>query len=110
MLLRALRLTGELDEPALHRAVSRLVARHPALRTCFEQRDGVTVQVVGAVPSVVLDVEELSDDAAVTAWLRDRSMRPLKLVDERPPVRIALLCTRAGGRSASVRARPAARS
>ncbi|MCA1218503.1 non-ribosomal peptide synthetase, partial [Streptomyces sp. 8L] len=41
-----LRITGRLDEAALRAAVGSLVARHEALRTTFDSRDGVGVQVV----------------------------------------------------------------
>ncbi|HET7464986.1 MAG TPA: amino acid adenylation domain-containing protein, partial [Longimicrobium sp.] len=40
----ALRLRGELDRPALGRALDRIVARHEALRTTFADTDGVPEQ------------------------------------------------------------------
>ena len=42
------RLTGELDGDALHRALNRLVARHEALRTSFDQIDGQPVQRIAS--------------------------------------------------------------
>ncbi|MCL4185199.1 MAG: AMP-binding protein, partial [Burkholderiaceae bacterium] len=42
----AIRLVGELDTRALAQALQAFVDRHPALRTCFEQDDGVPVQRV----------------------------------------------------------------
>ncbi|WP_206955567.1 non-ribosomal peptide synthetase [Trinickia acidisoli] len=43
-----LRLTGELDRGALHRALDRLVARHEVLRTRFPSVDGQPVQRIAA--------------------------------------------------------------
>jgi hypothetical protein len=43
-----LRLTGELDRGALHRALDRLIARHEALRTTFDHTDGQPVQRIAA--------------------------------------------------------------
>jgi amino acid adenylation domain-containing protein len=43
-----LRLTGELDDGALRRALDRLVARHEALRTTFGPADGQPVQRIAA--------------------------------------------------------------
>jgi arthrofactin-type cyclic lipopeptide synthetase C len=43
-----LRLTGELDSGALHRALDRLIARHEALRTTFDHTDGQPVQRIAA--------------------------------------------------------------
>ncbi|CAG1018982.1 partial arthrofactin-type cyclic lipopeptide synthetase C, partial [Burkholderiaceae bacterium] len=44
----ALRLDGALDRDALRCALNRLVARHEALRTCFEVVDGEPVQRIAA--------------------------------------------------------------
>ena len=54
----ALRLTGELDRPALQRALTSVVARHEALRTTFPAVDGVPVQQVHAVPQLRLEIRE----------------------------------------------------
>jgi amino acid adenylation domain-containing protein len=43
-----LRLTGDLDRPALRRALDQIVARHEALRTTFSQIDGRPIQVIGS--------------------------------------------------------------
>ena len=50
-IVRALRLTGELDRGALRRALDRLVARHEALRTTFGDADGQPVQRIAAEDS-----------------------------------------------------------
>src|SRR6202012_598858 len=42
------RLRGDLDRGALKRALDRIVARHEALRTRFEQVDGQPIQVIAA--------------------------------------------------------------
>ena len=42
------RLAGELDGDALHRALDRLIARHEALRTSFDQIDGQPVQRIAS--------------------------------------------------------------
>ncbi|MCW9096009.1 MAG: condensation domain-containing protein, partial [Ignavibacteriaceae bacterium] len=42
------KLTGDLDRPALRRALDRIVARHEALRTSFASQDGRPVQVIAA--------------------------------------------------------------
>ncbi|MGH3915950.1 MAG: amino acid adenylation domain-containing protein, partial [Pseudonocardiaceae bacterium] len=55
----ALRLSGELDSPALHAALVDVIARHESLRTIFPQVDGVPRQQI-------LDVETASLQLAVT--------------------------------------------
>ncbi|HEY0096726.1 MAG TPA: condensation domain-containing protein, partial [Archangium sp.] len=44
-----LRLSGEMDGVALRRALDAIVARHEALRTTFEERDGAPVQRIAPV-------------------------------------------------------------
>jgi len=44
----ALRLTGDLDRPALRQALDRIVLRHEALRTTFSQIDGEPHQRIGS--------------------------------------------------------------
>jgi amino acid adenylation domain-containing protein len=57
----ALRLRGELDYPALERALSAMVQRHEILRTRFaEADDGQPVQVIDPESRVVLRFEDLS--------------------------------------------------
>ncbi len=60
-----LRLKGELDAPALLRALDRIVARHEALRTCFEVQEGQAVQrVASADVGLTLEWVDLSTEAA----------------------------------------------
>jgi amino acid adenylation domain-containing protein len=57
-----LRLSGELDSSALKRALERIVQRHEALRTGFEQVDGEPVQRVALVnKGFELQEHDLSD-------------------------------------------------
>ncbi|MEU6466915.1 amino acid adenylation domain-containing protein [Streptomyces sp. NPDC046976] len=57
-------LRGALDIDALGAALSRVVARHEALRTTFTERDGELYQVIGAAVPVPLPVRELRGAAA----------------------------------------------
>ncbi|MFJ5116146.1 amino acid adenylation domain-containing protein, partial [Streptomyces sp. NPDC088551] len=63
----ALRLTGDLDISALRTAVSRLVARHEALRTTFDSVDGRGVQLVHDAVDVPVQVTVISLDEALSA-------------------------------------------
>jgi amino acid adenylation domain-containing protein len=60
------RLTGELDVPALERTIAELVRRHEVLRTSFRSKSGVPEQVIAETVPLELPVEELSgeDEAA----------------------------------------------
>ncbi|RKT12301.1 amino acid adenylation domain-containing protein [Streptomyces sp. 1114.5] len=60
VILRVLRLTGDLDRDALERALTELVARHEVLRTRFEAEDGVPVQVIEPPAPLALPVTDLS--------------------------------------------------
>ncbi|MFF1745711.1 amino acid adenylation domain-containing protein [Streptomyces mirabilis] len=57
-------LRGPLDTDALGAALSRVVARHEALRTTFTERDGELYQVIGAAARVPLPVRDLTGAAA----------------------------------------------
>nr|BFE74699.1 hypothetical protein GCM10020092_080000 [Actinoplanes digitatis] len=52
----AVRMRGALDHTLLRGVVAELVHRHESLRTTFEERDGVTVQVVA--PRAVVEMSE----------------------------------------------------
>ncbi|HKY33643.1 MAG TPA: amino acid adenylation domain-containing protein [Candidatus Polarisedimenticolia bacterium] len=53
-------LEGDLDEEALQRALSEVVARHEALRTRFAEQEGVPVQIVDPPFEVPLPLDDLS--------------------------------------------------
>lgn len=78
----AVRLDGPLDVPALRAALEQLVARHPALRTVFPERDGEPVQVVLGRGTVEFTVEEHTghdEDHAVRQVLADEGRRVFDL-------------------------------
>ncbi|WJK38698.1 amino acid adenylation domain-containing protein [Solwaraspora sp. WMMA2056] len=78
----AVRLDGPLDVSALRVALDQLVARHPALRTVFPERDGEPVQVVRGRSTVELTVEERTghdEDEAVRQVLADEVRRVFDL-------------------------------
>ncbi|WP_343716269.1 condensation domain-containing protein, partial [Inquilinus sp.] len=93
--VRALRLRGKLDVPALEAAFRRLVERHAVLRTRFEGGEGEPRQVV--LPWVDVAIEQAvlpaagtpGAELALSAWLQARIRRPFDLA--RPPLlRVAL--------------------
>ena len=88
----ALRLRGSLDEGALTRALTKVVARHEALRTRFALEDGEPVQVIG--PAEEFEVPVLSVEGADSAELQriiaDEAKRPFDL-GQGPLVRARLL-------------------
>ena len=87
----ALRLTGELDEEALGRAVSRLVERHEVLRTRFVASDDEPMQVIdpsGDVDLRRLDFSGSEDDAQ--RWAQQEARAPFDL-SRGPLVRVSLL-------------------
>ncbi|HTQ81481.1 MAG TPA: amino acid adenylation domain-containing protein, partial [Thermoanaerobaculia bacterium] len=78
----AVRLTGQLDRPALAGALTEVVRRHESLRTTFEEVSGTPRQVIavgeaGALPSV--------DLTALTAPERGREERRLRIAEARRP-------------------------
>ena len=71
---QAVRITGALDVPALNQALQSLLQRHEVLRTAFEERDGVPMQVVhahAAAPLVEINAADLPATSA-HALLQDR--------------------------------------
>ncbi|HWO62050.1 MAG TPA: amino acid adenylation domain-containing protein, partial [Umezawaea sp.] len=83
-----LRLSGDLDVEALHRALGRVVARHGSLRTTFDSVDGVGAQVVHEHVDVPLPVVDVAAED-VDAHLLDAAGRPFDL--RRGPVIRAVL-------------------
>jgi aryl carrier-like protein len=69
----ALRLRGDLDAERLRLALRDLVARHEALRTTFEVRDGALCQRIdpGAEPAIEVVSRAWEDEQAGDAFLRD---------------------------------------
>lgn len=56
----ALRLRGELDLPALHRAIDAIVERHESLRTHFAEIEGQPAQIISPPSPFVLPFDDLS--------------------------------------------------
>src|SRR5262245_51875416 len=57
----ALRLSGQLDVPALERALNEIVRRHEVLRTTFAELDGEPVQLIATTQPLELPLTDLSD-------------------------------------------------
>ncbi|HEV2735999.1 MAG TPA: amino acid adenylation domain-containing protein, partial [Longimicrobiaceae bacterium] len=99
--LSVVRFEGELDVAALRHALEGVVARHEALRTVFEERDGEAAQTVLAGVRMPLEAEDLramgpaEAEAEVERRSRAESRRPFDLAAG-PPLRAVLL--RTGGR------------
>jgi amino acid adenylation domain-containing protein len=94
-LASALRMTGELDEWALERALDELVRRHETLRTRIEVRDGTPVQVVQPPRPLRLRTEDVrpaadeSVDDALRRMAEEEAARPF--ADGGPFLRVRLL-------------------
>jgi non-ribosomal peptide synthetase component F/aryl carrier-like protein len=72
----ALRMSGPVQEKALLGSLRTLVERHESLRTRFEKRDGVAVQVIEPASSLVLEVEEIEKEEELAGSCRaERSYR-----------------------------------
>ena len=78
LLSGAVRLDGELDGAALGRALERLIARHEALRTTFEEVDGEPRRMVREA----MTLELLVEDAA--AWEDNRLRLRLEELTRQP--------------------------
>ncbi len=58
----AIRLRGKLDLPRLEKSLAQLVARHPALRTCFAVEDDVLLQKVAPSMPFAIKMIECPDE------------------------------------------------
>jgi thioesterase domain-containing protein len=65
LMIFPLRMTGELDVPALERALDRIVARHGAFRTSFVEYDDQVCQAIRDDVRVPLIVEDVTGGEAV---------------------------------------------
>ena len=75
----SIRLSGELDEVALRRALDGVVRRHEALRTRFEQEHGEPVQVIDGpergLPLRVVDLREHPEGESALQALREEEAK-----------------------------------
>jgi len=81
----AVRLTGQLDFPALEQAFNAIIQRHEALRTSFTQVAGQPTQVIAAslhLPLPVVDLQHLplpERDSTVQQMVTAAALRPFNL-------------------------------
>ncbi len=91
----ALRLEGELDRPALVRALNQLVARHESLRSAYQYRDGRLVQKIAEslvleIPCVCLETQpENTIEDSVAGVLNTHARRSFNLATG-PLIRLTL--------------------
>uniref|UniRef100_UPI00389A2598 amino acid adenylation domain-containing protein n=1 Tax=Mycobacterium sp. HUMS_1102779 TaxID=3383487 RepID=UPI00389A2598 len=85
------RISGELDVPALERAIQALVDRHAVLRTTYAERDGQPVQLVHPQWPVRIARHQLgADESELIEWIRRETDRPFDLYTG-PVMRVTLL-------------------
>ncbi|WP_225365807.1 non-ribosomal peptide synthetase [Serratia rubidaea] len=88
----AVRLTGELNVPALEQALAALLQRHEALRTLFKREDGAPRQVIVDVPPDLLRYHDLRDAAPETVEAYGAAMAARRFtLSEELPLRLQLL-------------------
>ncbi|WP_194905550.1 non-ribosomal peptide synthetase [Catenulispora rubra] len=91
----AARLTGPLDVPTLRRALDTLSARHPALRTVFEDVNGHAAQrplPAAEADLKLIDLTDVPDPARFATWLVEvEATRPFRLADGESPFRATLI-------------------
>jgi amino acid adenylation domain-containing protein len=92
----AVRLSGQLDIPALEGTLSEIVRRHEVLRTTFTQAETRPIQVINAAMNIKLPVADLRGlteterEAEVARLAGDEARRPFDL-SEGPLLRAGLL-------------------
>ena len=72
-----LRMEGELKEKALEGALNEIVRRHEALRTRFEEKEGVPEQVVEEAVYRGLEVLEVGDEGEAKRVIEEESAPPI---------------------------------
>ncbi len=75
---RGIRLSGELDVPALERSLNEIIRRHEVLHTVFSGEPGSLVQYAVELPPIALPVAEIALQDAV-AHAMDEFSRPFDL-------------------------------
>ncbi|MFE0464901.1 amino acid adenylation domain-containing protein, partial [Kitasatospora sp. NPDC058965] len=80
----ALRLTGDLDLPALRLALRDLLVRHESLRTVFPELDGTAHQLVQAEPSEVLELVALEGEQELAEAVAAAAREEFDLTTEIP--------------------------
>lgn len=78
----AFRVHGDLDVPALDRALVEIVRRHAPLRTVFRRAGGTVMQTPGPVPDAVLAFGD-ADAGGLLAAVTDEARRPFDLAGGR---------------------------
>ena len=91
-----LRLTGNLDEPALRASLTEIVRRHETLRTSFPLQEGEPVQQVHAAGAINLPVLDLSwlpetDAEQLSAGIRREEVSRAFDLERGPLVRLHLI-------------------
>jgi amino acid adenylation domain-containing protein len=89
LLVGAARVHGDLDAAALRRALERVVARHPALRTTFREVQGEPRQRVEGAVGVEFVEGAGGSEAEGLAWLEREAYRPFDLAGG-PLLRVGL--------------------
>ena len=88
----AARIMGNIDVPALRRALQELVERHAALRTTFTMEHGRPMQIVQPdAPDTMTEIDAANwDEAALHSFVQQEAHRPFDLAHG-PLLRLVLL-------------------
>ncbi|MFE5581701.1 amino acid adenylation domain-containing protein [Kitasatospora sp. NPDC056531] len=78
----AMRLHGPLDRAAMRRALTGLVLRHEALRTRFEERDGVPYQCIDDGTGFTVREQDVADPAQVPGICQQEMLTPFDLAQD----------------------------